>query len=71
MSGQVLLVESATMGEGKTTVLGNLAVSFDSGYAGIRGHDPCQEAHLVRQTLGLINTSERSFYWRMHNLKEA
>lgn len=34
MSGQVLLIESATMGEGKTTVLGNLAVSL--GKAGLR-----------------------------------
>lgn len=34
ISGQVLLIESATMGEGKTTVLGNLAVSL--GKAGLR-----------------------------------
>lgn len=54
-------------GAGKTTLIKILAtlVIHDSGFARICGHDPCQEAHLVRQKLGLINTSERSFYWRL------
>lgn len=54
-------------GAGKTTLIKILATLIlpDSGHASILGHDLCDQAHQVRSRIGLVNTSERSFYWRL------
>ncbi|NVM21042.1 MAG: ABC transporter ATP-binding protein [Desulfobacterales bacterium] len=54
-------------GAGKTTLIKILATLIlpDSGYASICGHDLCDQPHHVRSKIGLVNTSERSFYWRL------
>jgi ABC-2 type transport system ATP-binding protein len=54
-------------GAGKTTLIKILATLIlpDSGHASILGHDLCDHAHQVRTKIGVVNTSERSFYWRL------
>ena len=54
-------------GAGKTTLIKILATLIipDSGDARVLGHDLCHEPQRVRKAIGLVNTSERSFYWRL------
>ena len=61
-------------GAGKTTLIKILATLIlpDGGDARICGYDLCNQPQRVRRMIGLINTSERSFYWRLtgrQNLK--
>ncbi|MEW6570515.1 MAG: ABC transporter ATP-binding protein [Nitrospirota bacterium] len=54
-------------GAGKTTLIKILAtlITPDSGSGTICGYDIFRQAHDVRRVIGLVNTSERSFYWRL------
>ena len=54
-------------GAGKTTLIKILATLIlpDSGYGSISGHDLCNQPQYVRSKIGVVNTSERSFYWRL------
>jgi ABC-2 type transport system ATP-binding protein len=54
-------------GAGKTTLIKILATLMmpDGGSASIAGHDVAQSPELVRAKIGLVNTNERSFYWRL------
>ena len=54
-------------GAGKTTLIKILATLIipDSGSAGICGYDLADQPQHVRRLIGLVNTSERSFYWRL------
>jgi ABC-2 type transport system ATP-binding protein len=54
-------------GAGKTTLIKILAtlVVPDSGTAAVAGNDLKDFPHLVREKIGLVNTNERSFYWRL------
>ena len=54
-------------GAGKTTLIKILATLIvpDSGTATIGGHDLIKQPRQVRRHIGLVNTSERSFYWRL------
>ncbi len=53
-------------GAGKTTLLKILSslVLPDEGSAHVGGHDTIHE-NLVKRQLGLVNSDERSFYWRL------
>ena len=53
-------------GAGKTTLLKIFAclVLPDRGRAVVAGHETTQE-NLVKRLIGLVNTDERSFYWRL------
>jgi len=54
-------------GAGKTTLIKILATLIlpDSGSGSIGGYDLFNQSHHVRRLIGLVNTSERSFYWRL------
>jgi len=54
-------------GAGKTTLIKILAtlILSDSGDAAICGYDLGDQPQYVRRLIGLVNTSERSFYWRL------
>ena len=54
-------------GAGKTTLIKILAtlVLPDKGDASICGFDLYKQPRQVRQVIGLVNSSERSFYWRL------
>lgn len=54
-------------GAGKTTLIKILATLIlpDSGSGSICGYDLFRQSHHVRHMIGLVNTSERSFYWRL------
>ena len=54
-------------GAGKTTLIKILATLMlpDEGSASIAGCDVVQSPELVRTKIGLVNTNERSFYWRL------
>lgn len=54
-------------GAGKTTLIKILATLIlpDSGSGSIGGYDLFRQSHKVRSLIGLVNTSERSFYWRL------
>ena len=54
-------------GAGKTTLIKILATLIlpDSGSGSIGGYDLFHQSHQVRRMIGLVNTSERSFYWRL------
>jgi len=54
-------------GAGKTTLIKILATFIlpDGGDARICGYDLCNQPQRVRRMIGLVNTSERSFYWRL------
>ncbi len=54
-------------GAGKTTLIKLLATLIlpDSGSGRVCGHDLNREPGKVREKIGLVNTSERSFYWRL------
>ena len=54
-------------GAGKTTLIKILATLMlpDGGNASIAGQDVAQSPELVRAKIGLVNTNERSFYWRL------
>ncbi|WP_161629847.1 ABC transporter ATP-binding protein [Desulfogranum japonicum] len=54
-------------GAGKTTLIKILAglLEPDSGDARILGRDIRTHDRLIRQSVGLVNTNERSFYWRL------
>ncbi len=54
-------------GAGKTTLIKILATLIipDSGTAVVCGHDLRRRPRQVRRHIGLVNTSERSFYWRL------
>jgi len=54
-------------GAGKTTLIKILAtlILSDSGHADIFGYDLAEEPQHVRNLICLLNTSERSFYWRL------
>lgn len=54
-------------GAGKTTLIKILAtlVSPDSGEARIAGYDLRSQAAKIRHCIGLVNTNERSFFWRL------
>ena len=54
-------------GAGKTTLIKILATLIipDSGSAKICGYDSGDRPDRVRETIGLVNTNERSFYWRL------
>lgn len=54
-------------GAGKTTLIKILATLIlpDKGSGNICGYDLFRHSHQVRNMIGLVNTSERSFYWRL------
>jgi ABC-2 type transport system ATP-binding protein len=54
-------------GAGKTTLIKILATLIlpDRGTGSICGHDLFRQSDRVRRVIGLVNTSERSFYWRL------
>jgi ABC-2 type transport system ATP-binding protein len=54
-------------GAGKTTLIKILAtlVLPDRGEARVCGYDILTQPHQVRRHIGLVHTSERSFYWRL------
>ncbi len=54
-------------GAGKTTLIKILATLIlpDTGVVKLCGHDVASEGPAVRRLIGLVNTSERSFYWRL------
>ena len=54
-------------GAGKTTLIKILATLImpDDGSASLSGCDVAQSPELVRAKIGLVNTNERSFYWRL------
>jgi len=54
-------------GAGKTTLIKMLCtlIAPTSGTAFINGYDVVQQEHLVRQSIGLVGSEERSFYWRL------
>jgi len=54
-------------GAGKTTLIKILCtlISPSSGNAYVNGYDVVLESSKVRQSLGLVATDERSFYWRL------
>jgi ABC-2 type transport system ATP-binding protein len=54
-------------GAGKTTLIKILATLIlpDKGIGNICGYDLFRQSHQVRSMIGLVNTSERSFYWRL------
>jgi ABC-2 type transport system ATP-binding protein len=54
-------------GAGKTTLIKILAtlIMQDDGSASVSGCDVAQSPELVRAKIGLVNTNERSFYWRL------
>ena len=54
-------------GAGKTTLIKVLATLIlpDSGSGSIGGYDLFRQSHQVRRLIGLVNTGERSFYWRL------
>jgi len=54
-------------GAGKTTLIKILATLIlpDSGEASICGHDLVRQPQHVRNTIGFVNSNERSFYWRL------
>ena len=53
-------------GAGKTTLLKIFSslILPDAGQAKVAGHDTIHE-NLVKRRLGLVNSDERSFYWRL------
>ena len=58
-------------GAGKTTLLRTL-IGFtapDSGTVRIFGHDPVRHARVVRRSIGLIPSNDRSFYLRISGLE--
>jgi ABC-2 type transport system ATP-binding protein len=54
-------------GAGKTTLIKILSTLIlpDRGNASICGYDLCCQSSNIRSIIGLVNTSERSFYWRL------
>ncbi|MHB0999701.1 MAG: ATP-binding cassette domain-containing protein [Armatimonadota bacterium] len=54
-------------GAGKTTLIKMLCTLIlpTSGTAIINGYDIVRQDHLVRQSIGLVGSEERSFYWRL------
>ena len=54
-------------GAGKTTLIKILATLIipDSGAGKIFGYDLIQQSQHIRRIIGLVNMSERSFYWRL------
>jgi ABC-2 type transport system ATP-binding protein len=54
-------------GAGKTTLIKILATLIlpDSGSGSICGFDLFRQSHHIRRLIGLVNTNERSFYWRL------
>lgn len=54
-------------GAGKTTLIKMLSTLLlpSSGKATICGHDVVTQGKQVRETIGLVASDERSFYWRM------
>jgi ABC-2 type transport system ATP-binding protein len=54
-------------GAGKTTLIKILATLIlpDRGSGSICGYDLLRQSDHVRRVIGLVNTSERSFYWRL------
>ena len=54
-------------GAGKTTFIKILAtlIEPDRGKVVVDGHDVRQSPSRVRRIIGLVNTNERSFYWRL------
>jgi len=60
-------------GAGKTTFLKLLATLIlpSSGKALINGYDTVAQEKMVRSSIGVINSEERSFYWPPSGSKEA
>lgn len=54
-------------GAGKTTLVKILATLIipDGGTARICGHDVFSDGARIREKIGLVNTNQRSFYWRL------
>ncbi len=54
-------------GAGKTTLIKILStlISFDTGTAKIGGLDLVRDSRAVRRMIGMVNTNDRSFYWRL------
>src|SRR4030042_6518912 len=54
-------------GAGKTTLIKILATLIlpDGGTGRICGHDLLRPSDRVRRVIGLVNTGERCFYWRL------
>lgn len=54
-------------GAGKTTLIKILATLIipDSGSGSICGYDLEKHSHDIRRFVGLVNSAERSFYWRL------
>lgn len=54
-------------GAGKTTLLKILATLIipDEGRAEICGYDIIRDSEQIKKLIGLVNTNDRSFYWRL------
>ena len=54
-------------GAGKTTLIKILCTLFlpTAGAAKVNGYDVIRESGRVRESIGLVTTDERSFYWRL------
>ncbi len=54
-------------GAGKTTLLKILAtlITPDEGSATICGYDLIRSANRIKSLIGIVNTNDRSFYWRL------
>jgi len=54
-------------GAGKTTLMKILATLIlpDGGTGNISGYDLIRQSRQIRRIIGLVNTSDRSFYWRL------
>lgn len=55
-------------GAGKTTLVKMLCTLIipDTGSAMVNGWDVVQQEDMVRQSIGLVGSEERSFYWRLN-----
>ncbi len=54
-------------GAGKTTLIKILAtlISPDSGEGSVAGYSLSQQSAAVREKIGMVNTNDRTFYWRL------
>jgi len=65
-SGEIMALLGPN-GAGKTTLLKIIAtlITPDKGIASIGGLNICKQADKIKGMLGIVNTNDRSFYWRL------